>query len=78
MMEPIPHVMHPLVGPHDDHHYFAADRQAETDSLNFDRRRETRTRFCTDFNAVGSQGSAITVGPVRPALSSRDELLPAR
>ena len=28
----------PLVRPHDDHHYFAADRQTETDSFNFDRR----------------------------------------
>ena len=34
----IPHVVHPLVRPHDDHHYLAADRRAETKSFNFDRR----------------------------------------
>ena len=33
MAEPIPHVMRPLVRTHDYHPYYAADRQAETDSL---------------------------------------------
>ena len=33
MAKPIPHVIRPLVRPHDYHHNSAADRQAETDSL---------------------------------------------
>ena len=33
MAEPIPYVLRPLVRPHDNDHYFAADRRAETEKF---------------------------------------------
>ena len=75
MAEPTTQVIRPLVRPHDDHHYFPADRQAETNSLNFDRR---GTLFAPILMQFEAEGSAIAVGPVRPALRSRGELLHSR
>ena len=42
-----------LVRPHDSHHYFAADRQAETDSFNFERRGRVFALILMQFEAKG-------------------------
>ena len=68
MAEPIPYVIRPLVRTHVYHPYFAADRQAETDSFNFERCR----RVCAPIlNAVWSRGSAITVAPYGQLLAHK-------
>ena len=71
----IPHPIAPLVCPHDDHHYFAADGRAETDRFNFGRRGRRLRTVLTQFEA---KGVLPAVGTGRPALSSPDELPPAR
>ena len=42
-----------LVRPHDSHHYFAADRQAETGSFNFERRGRVFAPILMQFQAKG-------------------------
>ena len=71
MEEPTLHPIRPLVRPH-DYPCFAAAGRAETDSFNFDRRGHRLRTVLTRFEA---RGVLPAVGPVRPALSSPDELL---
>ena len=64
----------PPVRPHGTHHYHAAERRAETNRL---------TLIGSDAAATiltQSEANVVlpTVGPVRPALSSPDELPHAR
>ena len=74
MTEPIPHPVRPLVRPRDTHHYsLRTGRQRRIDQCWL-----ARTPIAHHFNAWGGQGSAPAVGPVRPAISSPDELPPAR
>ena len=75
MEEHIPHPIRPLVRSHGYHPYFAAAGRAETDSFNFDRRGRRLRTVLTRFEA---RGVLPAVGPVRPALSSPDELPAAR
>ena len=51
--EPIPYVVRPLVRHHADHHYFAADRQAETDSFNLTDSDAACAPILTQFEARG-------------------------
>ena len=43
----------PLVRPHDDHHYFTADRPAGTDGFYFDRRGRVFAPILMQFEARG-------------------------
>ena len=42
-----------FVHPHDSHHYFAADREAETDDFNFERRGRVFAPILMQFEAKG-------------------------
>ena len=75
MAEHIPHPKHPLVRPHDAHHFsLRTDGQGQLVPF-----REARTPLCTTFSTVCGEGGAVCRGP-RPTSSfgSQRELQPAR